>query len=78
MTKKEKTQKTELREEGKRTGLVYIYSRDPTGNRTIERVQTRSRWSTEKNRKRIEQKRNWKGKKDNRNIMRSSPKQKDV
>ena len=23
MTKKEKTQKTELREEGKRTGLVY-------------------------------------------------------
>ena len=43
MTKKEKTQKTELREEGKRTGLVYIYSRDPTGNRTTERVQTRSR-----------------------------------
>ena len=58
MTKKEKTQKTELRKEWKGTGLVYIYSREPTGNRTTERVQTRSRWSTEKNRKRIEQKMN--------------------
>ena len=53
--KKDRTQKTELRKQWKRTGVV-IYSRELTRkNRSTERVQTRPRWSTEINRERIEE-----------------------
>ena len=34
---------------------IYIYSKEVTRNRTTERAQTRSRWSTGINRERIEE-----------------------
>ena len=47
-----------------------------TGNRTTERVQTRSRWSVEKNKKRTEETiKEREKKKDNRNTIGSSPKE---
>ena len=53
--KKERRRKP--KKEWKGTGVVYIYIyiREVTRNRTTERAQTRSRWSTGINRERIEE-----------------------
>ena len=71
-THREKTQHNDNDKKGKDTenrtkervkvNRSSIYSRELT-NRTTERVQTRSRWSTETNRERLEKTINERGKK---------------
>ena len=53
-----KLKKTKERVKGNGSSIyiyIYIYSREVTRNRTTERAQTRSRWSTGINRERIEE-----------------------
>ena len=57
--------------------MSIIHSRELKRNRTRERVQTRSRWSTEMNRERIEETIDERGK-NNRNIKGSSPNEEGV